>query len=360
MIVTPPIHRKTESTATYCSNVEFLNENTELYFSIDEKFSDMLTYSSDPLLIALLIPCMQNNENLIIHGKISNHLFENIEKIQEMLCIIIPHLNKINVIVDEVVNQSVDNTTKNVFSGFSAGVDSFVTLEDYFLNPKYNLKITHFLFNNLTHKEDRLNIKLKNISRVVEKYNFPFLKTHTNLHYFYKKHRGIGFEQTHTMRNAAIAHFLSGQPNIFLYSSTFHKDLIQVTESNDLAIADDILLPLLSTPASECIAVGSEYTRLDKTLNVSKMEDAYSHLDTCIGKQSEDMLNCGICRKCMRALLTFELINVSDKFKNIFNLREWHKVKDLYLDELPDRTQLNDRELYNFIHQHKPEILIKN
>lgn len=347
MIIDKPTIRIKDKKAIYSSIVEFENENVELYFSIDEKFSYLLASSSDPLLISMLIPCMQNAEDLEIKGKISLQLHNNLNEIQDILCVVIPHLHKINVFVDNIVDEF-PNNTKNVFTGFSAGIDSFVTFDDYFLNPK-DLKVTHFLFNNINHKDYKIDIKLNNISKIVKKYNFPLIQTKTNLHNFYKKHRNIGFEQTHTIRNASVPHFLSGVHNIFLYSSTFHKDLIQIVKSNDLAIVDDILLPLLSTPLVECRAVGSEYTRVDKTIKVSEMEDAYKYLDTCIGDQSKLMLNCGVCRKCTRALATFELVNKKENFDRIFNLQDWNKIRKQYLLDLPTRTQLNDRELYEYI-----------
>lgn len=331
----------------HSTEINFLGKNETLWFKIHKKYSSWLTDKADPLLIALLIPAMKNSENIKIKGDISKKLYDNLDKIQDLLIKVIPYLSKIKIeanIVDEL-----EKEFKEIISGFSAGIDAFTTFEDYYLNPKSNLKITNFLFNNLTLGKSRVAWKIENINKIKQKYNFSFFQTTSNLHAFYKKGHKIGFEQTHTMRNAAVAHFLGGNPNLFLYSSTFHKDLIQPIKSHDLAIIDDLLLPLLSSYTVECRSVGSEYTRLEKTIKVSEMIDAYDHLDTCIGKQKSPYINCGQCRKCTRALLTFELVGNKEKFHKVFNLKNWNAVKSQYLNELPKREQLNDKELYNYI-----------
>jgi hypothetical protein len=355
MIINPYFILEDDKIVSYNSKIKFLDTYENLYFKIDKKYSKWITDKSDPLLISLLIPAMKNRENIEVQGTISKKLYNNLDNIQDLLIAVMPGLSKVKVEADIIEDKDIRH--KAVLSGFSAGVDAFTTFEDYYLNPKSKIKITHFLFNNLTYGSHRIYRKIDNINKIKQKYNFPLFQTWSNLHSFYKKGHKIGFEQTHTMRNAAIPHFLGGMPNLFLYSSTFHKDLIQPIRSHDLAIIDDLLLPLLSSNTVQCMSVGSEYTRLDKTLKISKLEDAYRHLDTCIGKQTRKFINCGTCRKCTRALLTFELVNKKNNFKNIFNLEAWNSVRENYIKDLPNRTQLNDNELYNYILKNYKEML---
>lgn len=350
MIVESPKIIINSSKITYSADIKFLEETHTIVFSVEDKFKDMVTTSSDPLLIALLIPCMATGEDLVIKGKVSKKLLYHIQtQIQLILIEIIPHLKKISIVAENVIDETLD-TCDTIMSGFSAGVDAYVTLEDYFLNPKYDLKITHFLFNNLTFKEEKKNKKLERILKLSEYYNFPLIETSTNLHFFYvmnKKIKGINFEQTHTLRNVAVAHFLSSNNCKFLYSSTYHYNNIAIIPSTDLSIADLILLPLLSSEKIECISVGSEYTRIEKTLKAIENPTASKYLDLCIGKE-DTFINCGVCRKCKRALALLESLGKKDKVKNIFNLPEWDKIKESYLKNLHTHTQINDRELYNF------------
>ena len=353
LIINKPIIIKDDTFFSYNSKINFLNTEENLYFKISKQYESWLTDKSDPLLISLLIPAMKSKENIKIHGKISKILYKNLDEIQNLLIAVMPGLSKITVDADLIEEEPVKHEV--VLSGFSAGVDAFTTFDDYYLNPKSKIKISHFLFNNLTYGNNRIAQKIDNINKIKNRYNFPLFQTWSNLHSFYKKGHKIGFEQTHTMRNAAIPHFLGGMPNLFLYSSTFHKDLIEPKKSHDLAIIDDLLLPLLSSNTVKCMSVGSEYTRLDKTLKISKLKDAHKHLDTCIGKQTKQFINCGTCRKCKRALLTFELVNQKDNFKDVFNLEAWDSIRNNYINELPNRTQLNDNELYNYTQKNYKE-----
>jgi hypothetical protein len=354
MIVGLPNIFKTHNSGIYVSKINFLDEEKYLYFSVDKKYFNMITTFSDPLLISLLIPAMRHKQDIIIEGNISKKLFNNIDNIQEILLKVIPYLSKVSIKCNIIEEHEIPK--KNIISAFSAGIDAFTTFQDYYLEPKYNKKITHFIFNNIGLGNARIAYKIKNIQSIVDKYRFPFIQTWSNLHNFYLKGQRIGFEQTHTIRNAAIAHFLGGEGNNFLYSSTFHLSKINAQPSTDLAIVDNILLPLLSTPRVKSESVGSEYTRLEKTRKVAYIEDAHKHLDICIGKQGNGFLNCGICRKCTRALLTLELESKEKSFKDVFNFEQWQEVRSNYIDQLENRTQLNDKELYNYIKENNYEI----
>lgn len=353
MIISKPSIKIDNETAIYSSDIHFLNETHSIIFSVDKKYEDMISTSSDALLIALLIPAMAASEDIEVKGTVSKNLLYNTQsQLQEVLCEVMPGLKKVQIFVDNIIDESIKgHINHNVLSGFSAGVDAYVTLEDYFLNPKYNLKVTHFLFNNLTFKQDKVNKKSSKIKELSELYNFPLIETFTNLHFFYsynKKLSNINFEQTHTLRNAAVAHFLGKSQTTFLYSSTYHFRHVAIKQSTDLAIVDPIILPALSSNNVRCVSVGSEYTRIEKTLKILSNKSVYQYLDLCIGKD-DYYINCGICRKCKRALTLFDMKGKTHLFKNIFNLDEWAKIKKSYEEGLSIHTQLNDKELYEYI-----------
>lgn len=350
MIINQPKLNFDNGLAIYSADINFYNESHRIEFSVSDRYKDMITETSDPLLIALLIPAMYIGEDIVIRGAVSKKLLYGIRsQTQDLLCTVIPGLKKINVHADNIVENK--QITTSVLAGFSAGVDAYVTLNDYYLYPKYDLKITHFLFNNLTFKQEKVEKKFKRIKELSEYYKFPIIETSTNLHFFYsynKKIKNINFEQTHTLRNSAVAHFLGANGSKFLYSSTYHFSHVKVSPSEDLAIIDPILLPTISSDTVECISVGSEYTRLEKTLKITEIPTTFDYLDLCIGKD-DNFINCGVCRKCKRALALFEVSNNLDKYKNIFNLQEWYKIRDSYLKNLSAHTQLNDKELYLYM-----------
>ena len=362
MIINNPAIVHDQNFLKLISNVEFKGITKDIFFSVDNTYSELITDHLDPFLIGMLVPAMYYKEDIVVKGKISKRLLKNLEgPVQDILTIVIPKLKKIKIHATNIIEDELYNTPKlNTITGFSAGIDAFTTLDDYFLNPISKEKITHFIFNNLTFSHKRINYKVANIKKIIEKYNLLFFQTYSNLHFFYHKIPGIGFEQTHTIRNAAIPHFLGGVPSKFLYSSTFHSDMTEIKQFPDIAIVDTILLPLLSSNRVECKSVGSEYTRVEKTLKVAHMPDSYLHLDTCIGPfkvNKRNFLNCGTCRKCKRALLTFELENLETKFAQSFDLNSWYNIRENYIQGLNKHTQQNDKELYHIIEKNYPYIL---
>lgn len=339
------IHKVIENDKIYLNAT--INQHN-IWFSVDKKYKDLVTDFYDPFVVAMLVPCMKSKTDMHIKGKVSAQLINSLDNLQDIIISIIPTLTKINVKADEYIKIK-KTKNKNVFAGFSAGIDAFITFKDYYLEPKSDIKITHFIHNNLTYSRKIIDKKLHRIKKLQKKYNFDLIETYTNFHFMYKLvGSGINFEQTHTLRNSAIAFLLSKNDNIFLYSSTFHKDLTGLKENKDMGIADPMILSTLSTDNVKCISAGSEYTRIQKTIEVANITDAHEYLDTCI-KKDKHYINCGICRKCARALATLECVNKVDLFKNIFNVEAWNKYKQTYYSNLKTHTQINDKELYFYL-----------
>ena len=176
------------------------------------------------------------------------------------------------------------------------------------------------LFNNLIYKDNVANDKFIDNKRIADKLNLPLIETKTNLHQFYKK--GLGFEQTHTLRNAVIPHVLSFKGIKFLYSSSFPLKDFAIKKWPDIGIVNSILLPLLSTENTKLFEVGNEYGRVEKTKIISKMPETYDLLDICIDTKhlKSEYYNCSKCYKCMRALVTFEKLGIINNYQKMFGM----------------------------------------
>jgi hypothetical protein len=102
----------------------------------------------------------------------------------------------------------------------------------------------------------------------------------SNVDAFYGK--GLGNQQTHTLRNASVALLLQGGIGRYLYASSYNFKNVFVGATYSMAYSDTIALPLLSTEVLDAISVGSEYTRIEKTLRVAEIPDSYGTLDVCV------------------------------------------------------------------------------
>ena len=350
MIITTPKIIKNKNFIEYNFDIEYKDKSTKnIFVRVDKSFENLISDFADAALIITLLPAMVENDSLIIKGNVSKDLTDNLQQLQSLVTKVIPWLHKIDVKIDNIV-PSTEYTKDTVITGFSAGVDAFVTLQDYFLKPKSNIKITHLLFNNLIYNDTVATDKFNHINKLTTELDIPLIQTNTNFHEIYAKKK-IGFEQTHPIRNAAIAHLLGAKGIKFLYSSSFPTKDFEVKPWPDIAIVNKILLPLLSTDKVEIIDVGSEYNRVEKTKVVSQIPYTYNFLDICIGKKhlKSDYYNCSRCYKCMRALVTFEKIGVIEKYNKLFDLNLYQQNKDNYLNKVYKSKQLNDVDLVKFL-----------
>jgi hypothetical protein len=216
-----------------------------------------------------------------------------------------------------------------VITGLSNGVDSLSVCKDYLLSDDAaaNMRITHFLFNNVGSHGRKVNPK----SAVMHKsrtagaqhsaraLGVPLIGLESNLDLFYS----TPFINTHTLRNAAAALTLQAGARYFLYASTYPYRKISVGHHTDLSKIDPILVPLLSTEGLEMFSAGAAYTRTDKTRLISEMEVAHHHLDVCVVSSP----NCSTCWKCSRTLLTLELLGRIDQFSAVFNVPKFKKLR---------------------------------
>jgi hypothetical protein len=318
------------------------NETVELWFEVDKNFGDYILPSCDAAMVALLIPAMHAGEDMIIKGDISGKLHFNLYRLQKTLQILIPSLKII-----EIKAENLSEPQKQadlIATGFSGGIDSYSTLQDYFYNNQYaENKISLLTYHNVgTHVKGSFNTPFEQQNQLFEsRYNrikkvssqlgfssIPTLKINSNLDRFYTSPE-LNFENTHTLRNIAVSLLLQNGIKRFYFSAGYTYKDIKFFRHIDL---DPIILPLLSTDNFEPITVGSEYSRVEKTLKISEMEDPKIFLDVCVNSHEGE--NCSSCFKCMRTLVTLDIIGKLDQFRSVFNIETYHSHKKMYLNKL--------------------------
>jgi hypothetical protein len=261
---------------------------------------------------------------------VSERLFYSISsRYQALLQTVYPELHTVNIYAEEV--QPADEQAKGVATGFSGGIDSFSILADHhYSSPPPGFELTHLLYNNVgSHASggDRLfRERYERLVPAAERIGLPFVAVNSNLDSFYENFR---FQKSHTPRNASVALLLQRGIGRFLYASAFDYSNIEVEETYDSAYFDPITLPLLSTGNLDALSVGSEYSRVEKTLQVTGLEDAHEFLDVCI--LDDKPSNCSTCWKCKRTLLTLEIAGLLDTFEDVFDLDAYRSVRESYL-----------------------------
>lgn len=162
---------------------------------------------------------------------------------------------------------------------------------------------------------------------IVERIGLPFVTVNSNVSTFYQ---GWRFQATHTPRNTSVALLLQQGIGRFLYVSTYSYSDIYVDKTDDIAHADPVILPLLLTTELDVLAVGSEYTRPEKALQVAEIPDSYRVLDVCIRQSSVG--NCSRCEKCQRTLLTLEIAGLLERYEDVFDLGAYRRAREVYCE----------------------------
>jgi len=326
------LHQKNE--VLYRVNVDSAEGNDTLWYRLPSMCHDLITTSSDAPLVALLLPAMAQGEDIHVAGSISERLWYNLSRpYQRLLQHAIPWLRPVNIYPEEL--QHTDTSPPGVATGFSAGVDSFSVLADhYYSEVPAAFRVTHLLYNNVgshgTGGSRLFQERYARLEPVAHRMGLPFVTVDSNVDAFYGK--GLGFTRTHTARNASVALLLQRGIGRYMYASAYSYSDVFVGESNSSAYTDTIALPLLSTETLDALSVGSEYTRVEKTLRVAGLPDSYRALDVCANAEhSGEPANCSTCWKCKLTLLTLDIAGVMERYSASFNLEVYKQVRSNFI-----------------------------
>lgn len=304
-----------------------------MWYEVDQEHADLVIgASSDPFLAGLLIIAMKLREPLVVAGVVSEKLKFNLQRnLQPVMCELIPDLECVSITADGAAEARAGN---GVATGFSAGVDSFAVVSDHFLSTDVRdspgFRLTHLLFNSVgsvSAGPARVHI----LREIAGSWGLPLVAIRSNIDQFYRP-LGLKYQQTHTLRNASAAMLLQNRIDRYLYASSHPYGEVCVQPTPNISFADPLILPLLSTESLEAHSVGGAYTRVAKTMRIAGLKEAQAHLNVCVA--SDPLTNCSRCFKCMRTMLTLEIVGALERFGGVFDLDMYAKYRIPYMGEV--------------------------
>lgn len=225
-------------------------------------------------------------------------------------------------------------------AGFSGGIDSFSNYYEHSGDrAPEEYHITHFVYNNVgSHGRDPSGKdhtvflqRYEALRLVADGLGKPLIMVDSNL----DEVIGMDFQLTHTVRNAVVALLMQNTIGKFLYASGYSFNKTRVQPWHDMAVLDPVVLPLLGTENLECIASGGQYTRVEKTICVSRMEASHKYLDVCVHPQdAHNVINCSRCWKCLRTTLTLSVLGKLDDYRSVFDVEVYRRFENLFLIEV--------------------------
>lgn len=337
--------------------------------AVDAEYGELLSDRADAAAVAALVPAMATGAPLHVQGSLSAPLHRALGDgadpgpLQRVLAANNPALAPVPVAADDARPAAAPGPY--VATGFSAGIDSFDVLYDAHFAPDEPPahRLTHLLFNDVGSGRGgaRLAADEARLHAAAARIGLPLVVSRTNFDSLYGGtapdgrpapfDRPTGFKRTHTLRNAAVALALQGAaggPGIsrWLYASAYGPSAAHLRPADDVAYADHVVVPLLSTGGLTAVSVGGDRTRVEKTLRVARLPDSYDLLDVCF-KPSADR-NCGTCAKCLRTALTLDLADLLDLYRNVFDLAAYRARRPSYSADVIREANPFAREIVRF------------
>jgi len=326
---------KEGSEAKLSITVDYDNQARELWYSVPVEYSDWFsTDRCDGFVVGLLLQAMARNEDMILDGSVSSKLFHNLQNFYiPMMAQAFPNLHIINIRPKYVTDERTGGLS--ACTGFSGGVDSFATLLQHHINePSKGHKITHLLFHNVgshghwsSESTDKLfEERYQRLTPAAAEMGIPFVMVNSNLSEIFES----DFITMHAPLNASIPLVLQNKFQRYYYASAYKYADCTVKRIDDIARFDPFSFHLLSTEGLDCVSTGCQMSRVEKTKMLATYEPSYRYLNVCVDPAFEG-LNCSVCFKCRRTILTLELLGVVDRYSDVFDLAKFGKIRARYI-----------------------------
>ena len=299
--------------------------------------------AADSFLLVLLPRAMRDGLDIVVEGELSSQLYYNVTQYYLGFLRTLEAARKpISIVARRLTTRN--HGGAGVFTGFSAGVDSFATILSHTKDVPPEFRVTHLLFNNVgSHGQTRNDQQIfeERYRRLESRaMGLPFLPVTSNLDEVMRSK----FEKTHTIRNCATALLFQNTCAKFLYSSAVHYRDAFVNETEYMGFSDAVGVALLSTETTQCISAGGQFTRFEKTELIADEPASFDTLDVCV-KPKAGVVNCSTCWKCLRTQLTLEIAGKLDNYNRAFDLAAYRRVRDLFIALVLKESSLLNKEI---------------
>lgn len=335
MIIYPPEIQFHDDLLRISSRFTTEKQDAHLWFEVDKKYADyVMADKIDAFLVGLLPLAMRLGEDIHLKHPVSETLYFNLSNgVVALFNTAFPEFKRISIFADSFADESKVSKGTIVAAGFSCGIDSLSTIiENSSSGTPGSYRITHGVFTSVgSHGstddaagKERFLGRLRIVKGCASEMNLELIVIDSNMEQILSS--VTDYDRTLTLRNASAVLIL--EKGIFRYfqsTSLAYRDL--KVRGNESSPFEPIALPYLSTNALEFISFGSQHKRTEKTAMVANCEPSYRWLNVC-GVQAE---NCSLCEKCMRTLLTLDLLGKVERYDTVFDLKKYRREKKRYL-----------------------------
>ena len=322
------------------SDFQRMDSEASIWIALEEKYSYMLTDEVyDMFLFLPVYMSMYYHTDLYIKGNVSKKLYRNVVKyIQPMMCDFDSDLVKTNIFVDGFSELQGNHSV--IGTGLSCGVDCLSTIYDYYVqenDPEY--KLTHlFMLNVGWHGAygdpktiDLFRQRCELNQKAADAIGLPMVAVDSNLHAFlYELDDRASFFANYS----AVFALEKELGRYYLSSSLSYGEVVKYGESarkKDWSeYGETLALSLMQNTALNVMCDGYQYTRVEKTRNISTWGIAQQFLNVCCRHSNDenvDEKNCSNCVKCRRTMIALDGLGMLDNFSELFDLDHYEIIK---------------------------------
>lgn len=294
---------------------------------------------TDHFFIVGLIAAFLRGEPYRHLGAVDQQLFENVHTAMDQWSDWWGH-RPVSVFAETIdfhADQAMAARTASLLSG---GVDSMFTAQtsggdiDAFVNLAHTRQLGDQSFGSNGHDN------LLSYANCVGKELFT---VETNIMYAFPEIEDAWSSLTHGPCLAAIGHFLGRELAELYISSSFATNQLRPWGSHPLTDH------LMSSSDLKFLHMGDEYNRLQKHRAVARDPIALRHLSVCErGPQRGEFINCSKCQKCLRSMITLDLLGIERDAAPSF---DWSDYDPARLRQFLLQGHVNSSELLDYAQQ---------
>lgn len=332
IVIGPASQTQTENGSKICFDLKIRDHSYTLEYDVYGEGITTIPERSDAVVVSFLIYAVKFGLDIVTELPLSKTLYYNITKhiIPQMVLCNPGKGSYINIdapLTDEVYPNTWNGT------GVSLGIDSFSTiyeytadcaLEDYKLTHLVHLKVgAHSSHKYSSEEENSLfDAEHKNVEKYCNKFNHKLITVESNLRKIcYAEFPYMTIGKTHTYNNLGTIMLLQNYFKRYYYASAYNLDHFGLNTIKDPAEYEKWLIPLLETENLKLYSANMAMTRIEKTKYISAFPETYDSLHVCW----DNAKNCGVCRKCLRTLVTLDILGLLDTYKNSFDVEAYRK-----------------------------------
>lgn len=311
-------------------------QDRALWFATDAAHGEYLCHErADAFLVVLLLYGMSHGQDVHVAAPVSDRLLYTLPTylIPPMHRMAPELLAQVNLTCDQPAAGTLPNAGA-VGTGLSCGIDSFFTIAHHSregVPPGH--RITHLAYHNVgAHtredgdSETLFRERQGRIRAFAAEYGYPLVTVDSNVDEILDR---FSFIQTHTFRNAAAALALQKLYRTYYYSSS--ATIYQFGfELGHPSFYEPYSLHMIGSNTLSFFCSGTTHTRVEKTKVVADYAPSYHYLNVCV-TESE---NCSTCFKCLRTLITLDIMGKVDRYAGVFDLEKYRRVKAQALSDI--------------------------